>query len=58
MCTSDKIVLTAGGEYNHYKTSAVTGGQYVYWDFPDVIKFRIAALIRYRTKQSGSGIWS
>ena len=26
------------------------------WDFPDVIKFCIAALIRYRRKQSGSGI--
>ena len=25
------------------------------WDFPDV-KFHIAALIRYRRKQSGSGI--
>jgi len=27
------------------------------WDFPDV-KFRIAALIRYRIKQSGSSIWT
>ena len=25
------------------------------WDFPDV-KFRIAALMQYRRKQSGSGI--
>ena len=27
------------------------------WDFPD-IKFCIAALIRYRRKQPGSGIWT
>jgi len=26
------------------------------WDFPDVIKFGVAALIRYRRKQSGSDI--
>ena len=26
------------------------------WDFPEVIEFRVAALIRYRRKQSGSDI--
>jgi len=26
------------------------------WDFPDVIQFRVAALIRHHRKQSGSGI--
>ena len=40
------------------RLAAATGGQYVQytWDFSDVIKFRVAALIRYRRKQSGSGI--
>ena len=36
------------------RVAATTGGQYVH--FPDVIKFRVAALIRYRRKQSGFGI--
>jgi len=37
--------------------AAVMGAQYLYWDFPDVIKFCVAAYhIRYRRKQSSSGI--
>ena len=35
--------------------AAAVGRQYIYVGFPDV-KFRIAVLIRYRRKQSGSGI--
>ena len=35
--------------------AAAVGRQYIYVGFPDV-KFRVAVLIRYRRKQSGSGI--
>ena len=38
---------------NHFKTTARSSSVYT-WDFPDV-KFHIAALIRYRRKQSESG---
>ena len=47
-------------EENHFKTTArsenhATGANTCTWDFLHV-KFRVAALIRYRRKQSGFGI--
>jgi len=38
------------------RLAAATGANTYMWDFPDVIKFRVAALKRYRRKQSGFGI--
>jgi len=40
---------------NHASLQRRSANTYT-WDFPDVTKFRVAALIRYRRKQCGSGI--
>ena len=40
---------------NHASLQRRSANTYT-WDFPDVTKFRVAVLIRYRRKQCGSGI--
>jgi len=61
-CTSDIGVPTGYSSVNktilkpHLVTSLQRRAANTYtWDFPDV-KLRVAPLIRYRRKQSGSGI--
>jgi len=41
--------------WNHASLQRRAANTYT-WDFPDIIKFRVAALIRYLRKKSGFGI--